>query len=95
MINTLVNNRRAHWWNTNAEAAIARAARLFGNNILVEAGPKIVSELIEKGLIDRLELSVTDIEGGDNPIDYQALLAHFSKVQENIIDGTRFFTALK
>ena len=95
MINPLANNRRAHWWNTSAEEAISRANRLFGKNILIEAGPALITDLITKGIIDRLELSVTDVEGGINPINIDELLSHFSKVSENLIDGTRFITALK
>ena len=95
MINPLMNNRRALWWNTTPEEALLRAERLFGKNILVEAGPKLIIDMVEKRLIDRLELSVTENEGGDNPIDYQSLLSKFSHVNENVIDGTRFFTAQK
>lgn len=95
MINHLANNRRAHWWNATPEDALVRAQRLFGPNILIEAGPHIIIALAEKGLIDRLELSVTDVEGGEDQIDYQSLLSKFSSVHENVIDSTRFFTALK
>lgn len=95
MINHLAHNRRAHWWNASAEEALTRAQRLFGPNILVEAGPTIIISLADQGLIDRLELSVTDVDGGEDPIDYQALLSKFSSVNENVIDSTRFFTALK
>lgn len=95
MINPLANNRRAHWWNTSPQEALQGAARLFGDNILIEAGAKMIIDLADMGLIDRLELSVTEVEGGDDPIDYKTLLAKFSTVKENVIDGTRFFTALK
>mgnify|MGYP006266078383 CR=1 FL=1 len=95
MINPLVNNRRAHWWNTSAEEAISLASRLFGSNILVEAGPALISTLVANGLIDRLELSVTEIEGGENPLNFNELLKHFTKIHENNIEGTRFITAQK
>ena len=95
MINPLVNNRRAHWWNTSAEEAISRASHLFGSNILVEAGPALISTLVANGLIDRLELSVTEIEGGENPLNFNELLKHFTKIHENNIEGTRFITAQK
>ena len=95
MINHLANNRRALWWNTSVEDALARAERLFGQNILVEAGPALIQELVSRGLIDRLELSVTNVAGGENSIDIAALLSHFSTTQETVVDGTRFVTALK
>lgn len=95
MVNTLANNRQAYWWNTSPLEAIDRAKRLFGENILIEAGPSILIPLAEGGHIDRLELSVTDVEGGEDPIDYKALLALFSTVTEDVVDQTHFFTALK
>lgn len=95
MINVLQNNRRALWWNTTPSEAVSRAERLFGSHILIEAGPALINELVELGLIDRLELSVTDVEGGENPIDITALLSKFSTIEESVVDGTRFFTALK
>ena len=95
MVNSLAHNRRAYWWNTSPADAIARARRLFGEEILVEAGPRLIVDCIKEGLIDVLELSVTDIEGGENICDYQSLLSAFSTVEEKTIDGTRFFTARK
>ena len=95
MINALSHNRQAYWWNTTPQAALSRAAQLFGENILVEAGPTLISYLAREGLIDCLELSVTEIEGGENPIDYQSLLKAFSKIEETIVGDTRFFTAQK
>lgn len=95
MINSLTHNRQAYWWNTSPEDALARARRLFGENILVEAGPRLISYLVNAGLVDCLELSVTDIEGGENPLDYHSLLAQFAQVREKEVNGTRFFTAQK
>lgn len=95
MINVLSNNRRALWWNTSPEEGLQRAKRLFGENILIEAGPEIIHALIDKGLIDCLELSITDVTGGENPIDVDALLLKFSQHDEVVRDNTRFITALK
>jgi riboflavin biosynthesis pyrimidine reductase len=93
MINSLTNNRLALWWNTTPEKAIARATKTFGENILIEAGPALVSEMISAGLIDGLELSVTEEIGGEAPIDYKALLSKFSKVVESHIGSTIFYSA--
>lgn len=95
LINSLDHNRKAYWWNTSPEDALARARKLFGENILVEAGPGLLSYLVNAGLIDCLELSVTDVEGGENVLEYRALLSHFSHVQEREANGTLFFTAQK
>ena len=95
MVNSLAHNRRAHWWNCSISDALVRAKRLFGENILIEAGPQLILESVNGDLIDVLELSVTDIDGGENVIDYHALLEKFARVDEKIVDGTHFFTAQK
>lgn len=95
MVNTLSHNHRAYWWNTSPSEALNRARRLFGENILVEAGPRLITTCVEQGLIDTFELSVTKIEGGENALDYRALLSHFSTIEEKIVDDTHFFTARK
>lgn len=95
MVNSLAHNRRAYWWNCSISDALVRAKRLFGENILIEAGPQLILESVNRDLIDVLELSVTDIDGGENVIDYRALLEKFARVDEKIVDGTHFFTAQK
>jgi riboflavin biosynthesis pyrimidine reductase len=95
MINSLANNRLALWWNTTPENAIARAAKTFGNNILVEAGPTLVLEMVRAGLIDGLELSVTEESGGEDPIDYKSLLKYFPKVVETKVGETTFYSATR
>lgn len=93
LINSLADNRLALWWNTSPALAIARAQKTFGENILVEAGPVLVSEMIREGLIDGLELSVTELFGGEGKIDYQALLKAFPKVREMKVGETTFYSA--
>ena len=73
--------------------ALAKAKSLFGERVLVEAGTSIIFELIDQGLIDQLELSVTPVTGGDHPIDWQALLSRFAHHTHNHIDGTDFYVA--
>jgi riboflavin biosynthesis pyrimidine reductase len=93
MINALADNRQAYWWNASPSEALERARRLFGSNILVEAGASIINELIDSGEIDRLELSVTQISGGEDRIDIQKMLSHFPHV-ESVTEGeTIFYTA--
>lgn len=93
MINALSNNRLALWWNTTPEKAIDRAKKTFGENILVEAGPTLVTELINEGLIDGLELSVTNENGGEDKVDFQLLLAKFKSVNKETIGDTTFYSA--
>lgn len=95
MVNALADNRQAYWWNASASEALERARRLFGPTILVEAGPSIINELIASGDVDRLELSVTQVSGGEDRIDIQNLLSHFAHV-ENVTEGeTIFYTATR
>jgi riboflavin biosynthesis pyrimidine reductase len=62
---------------------------------LIEAGASIINELIAAGEVDRLELSVTQITGGEDRIDIQAMLAHFTHV-ENVTEGeTIFYSATR
>jgi riboflavin biosynthesis pyrimidine reductase len=95
MINALADNRQAYWWNASASEALERARRLFGPTILIEAGASIINELIASGEVDRLELSVTQISGGEDRIDIQAMLSHFTHV-ENVTEGeTIFYSATR
>ncbi len=93
MLNPLTNNRLAHWWNCDPIEALARAQRLFGETIVIESGATIIDELIEAKQVDRLELSVTQVIGGEDPIDYKNLLAKFAQVTERVEDDTIFYTA--
>jgi riboflavin biosynthesis pyrimidine reductase len=95
MINSLSDNRQAYWWNASPSDAIERAQRLFGPTILVEAGTSIIIELLELGLIDRLELSVSSVTGGDDRVDYKKLLSYFTSVESEIDGETTFYTATR
>jgi dihydrofolate reductase len=93
MLNPLSNNRLAHWWNCDPIEALSRAQRLFGETIVVESGISIIEELIAAKKIDRLELSVTSVTGGEDPIDYQKLLKKFANISEQVEGDTTFYTA--
>jgi len=93
MINALADNRQAYWWNASPVEALERATRLFGPTILVEAGASVINELIDEGKIDRLELSVTQVTGGDDKIDIEQMLSHFNEVSSTNEGETIFYTA--
>jgi riboflavin biosynthesis pyrimidine reductase len=62
---------------------------------LVEAGASIINELIASGEVDRLELSVTQVSGGEDRIDIEKILSHFTHV-ESVTEGeTIFYTATR
>ena len=93
MLNPLSNNRLAHWWNCDPIEALERAKRLFGQTIVIECGAAIIAELISAHKVDRLELSVTSVSGGEEIVDFQALLKKFTNVTERVEEDTTFYTA--
>ena len=93
LINPLADNRLAHCWNLSPVKAVERAKSTFGPDIHIEAGASIIRELLNANLVDALELSITDVTGGDDVIDISELLSHFSNQSEKTISGTRFISA--
>ena len=95
MANALADNSQAYWWSASPSAAIERARRLFGPTILIEAGQSIIFELISLNMIDRLELSVTPVTGGEDRVDVKELLSHFTSVSSESEGETVFYTATR
>lgn len=95
LINPLADNRLAHCWNLSPEKALDRAIKAFGPNVHIEAGVSIITELISAGRIDALELSITPVTGGEDVIDIDQLLGHFSVRSEVTKSDTRFIAARK
>jgi dihydrofolate reductase len=83
----------AHWWNCDPVEALARAQRLFGETVVIEAGVSIIEELIAAKKIDQLELSVTAVTDGEDQVDFKKMLSKFSKVIERTEEDTTFYTA--
>jgi dihydrofolate reductase len=73
--------------------AVEKARSLFGEKILIEGGISMINELLEHKEIDQLELSVTPVTGGENTVDINQLLSHFSKVDKREESGTIFYSA--
>ena len=53
----------------------------------------IISELLAAGAIDKLELSITPITGGEDKIELTELLDYFDHIHEEIREGVRFISA--
>ena len=85
-------NPLAHWWNLSPANAVLRAREEFGENILIEAGISIITELLSFGAIDQLELSVTPVSGGENRLEIDELLRHFSHINKTQIEDTAFYS---
>ncbi len=92
-INPVAENPIAQIWNCSPAEAIEKARKLFGENILIEGGPKMIMDLVDKEKIDQLELSQTQVTGGENIIDWQLLLTKFKRVEVKKIDDTDFYSA--
>lgn len=85
-------NPKAHWWNLSPADAAVRAREEFGENVLIEAGISIITELLNLSLIDQLELSVTPVHGGENRIAIEELLQHFTSITKSQIGDTIFYS---
>ena len=93
LVNPVQGNHLALLWNCSPEQAVKRARTQFGNKILIEGGITMINELIEHGVIDQLELSVTPASGGDERIDWKELLAKFAHCTSREVEGTTFYSA--
>ena len=93
MINSLADNRLAHWWNLSPADALAKGIKKFGENVLVESGPTIIDDLLINKVLDGIYLSITSVTGGENPIDIAALLGNFVEIDRQDVAGTQFIEA--
>jgi riboflavin biosynthesis pyrimidine reductase len=92
-INPVVENEKSELWNCSPDEAIDKARKVFGENILIEGGARMIVELVENQKIDQLELSITEVIGGENILDWQLLLSQFKHVEMQQIEDTQFFSA--
>ena len=93
LVNPVQGNHLALFWNCSPVDAVEKARKLFGEKILIEGGISMINDLIDNKKIDRLELSVTPATGGEDKIDYKALLARFAHCESREIEGTYFYSA--
>jgi len=61
--------------------------------LLIEGGARMIVELVENQKIDQLELSITEVIGGENILDWHLLLSKFKHVEMQQIEDTQFFSA--
>ena len=93
LVNPVQGNHLALLWNCSPAQAVEKARRQFGEKILIEGGISMINELIDHGVIDQLELSVTPASGGDERIDWKELLAKFAHSTSREVEGTTFYSA--
>lgn len=83
----------ANVWNIDPCEGVIRAAKEFGENIFIEGGASFITYLLDKNVIDSLELSLTAASGGADIFDYAKYLACADSLEEKNVDGTIFYTA--
>lgn len=59
-------------------------------NILIEAGPALLSKAMSSKLVDELHLTITHAEPGENRVDIAKLLEGYKEQSSEEIDGERF-----
>lgn len=93
MINALADNRLAHWWNLSPVSALEKGVKKFGPNVLVEAGPRLINELIQARVLDGIYLSITSVTEGEDFINIEELLSNFTSIESDEFQGTLFIEA--
>ena len=93
LVNPVQGNHLASLWNCSPLQAVEKARTQFGENILIEGGITMINELMDHNVIDRIELSVTPALGGEDRIDWKALIARFAHCHSREVDGTYFYSA--
>ena len=93
--NVLISNPNAVWWNMEPKLALEKARREFGPDVLIEAGPVLLNQFLNEGLVDQIEISVTPITGGADLINLNDALRGFEITNDETIEDTRFVTAKK
>lgn len=92
-VNPVPENPTAHIWNIDPAQAIERASKEFGENILIEAGASLITEMLNGGLINEFFLTVTPFQGGENIVNWLAILGNFQFVDKSELEGTLFYHA--
>jgi riboflavin biosynthesis pyrimidine reductase len=82
-----------HMQSVKIEGNLAEVSRDIHNQItgdvIVEAGPELLTALIGVGVIKELQLSISPIDGDGNFIEIAELLKSFEIESDEILDGTR------
>ncbi len=85
-------NDNAHWFNCTPREGLSKARLQFGDQIGIEAGWRMVKELLEDGAIDEFELSVSPVTDGENLVDLDYELRKFDTVSKFVVNETTFFS---
>ncbi|MEY4379776.1 MAG: hypothetical protein RLZZ378_179 [Actinomycetota bacterium] len=94
--NTLIEGKTKYLQlNQTLEEAISIIKEKFGENILVEAGWKLLREAIEKKLIDELYLTINHSITGENIIDLKFIYENFVIAESNLVENTELLKLVR
>lgn len=82
----LESNSNAMVWNVPIPTAISRANGIYGD-LLLEAGPALVSEAVIAGLLTELFLTISPKTPAENQIDLAKLTATATQISEERVPG--------
>ncbi len=87
-------NQLAKQLNLPPKLALAEISNFFANKesaqILVEAGPKLLTQMIQEGLIQTLYLTINHSVTGENIIDLKELVKSFKLISSEKIADDEF-----
>ena len=78
-------NERAVLWDLSLPVAITRAKQEYGD-LLVEAGPKLLSAALRLGLLTELFVTISPATPGENQIDLNEFIAGAEEISRESID---------
>jgi len=94
--NTLIEGKTNYLQlNQPLEEVIVIIKEKFGENILVEAGWKLLLNAIENRLIDELYLTINHSITGENIIDLKFIYENFAVAQSNLIENTQLLKLVR
>ena len=87
-------NQLAKQLNLPPQSALAEVSNFFADKesaqILVEAGPKLLTQMINEGLIQTLHLTINHGATGENTIDIKDLVKTFKLISSEKIEDDEF-----
>ncbi len=85
----IAKNPHAVAWELPLPAAVSKAVDTYGD-LLIEAGPALIVEALSLGLISEIFLSISELPGGENPIDISQLTKDGVELSRQEVDGGLF-----
>jgi dihydrofolate reductase len=85
----LIDNRKIINTADGLQSVMRRIKAEYQAPVVVEAGPKLLTVLVAQGCIEEIELTFSPLSGDGDFIDSAELLAQFTIIGDELINGTR------